>query len=228
MHERAVALILVEQNAIAHEMREHKAAAAGEIGVRYLDIRILLRNVVLARKQAAHITIARLVVDGLDAHRMILRLVADVEDAEVANDLRAQELMDEAFVAEIRPGILQSLHGLTVAREVREPPTILIRRLQTDALDVAHHRKAERVRVEAREAAIGEARLIDNGRVHVHELEHGAVRDEPLLVETVHDLVVHERRAAFVHHFGLALRIEIGRKHAHDAQNLTLPARQLG
>ena len=48
------------------------------------------------------------------------------------------------------------------------------------------------------------------------------------LEHAVDDLVVHEGRAALVHDLGLALRIEVLRQHAHDAQQLALPAVQLG
>jgi hypothetical protein len=37
-----------------------------------------------------------------------------------------------------------------------------------------------------------------------------------------------ERRAAFVHDFSLALRIEVLREHTHDAQDLALPFVELG
>ena len=62
----------------------------------------------------------------------------------------------------------------------------------------------------------------------MQELQHGAVGELAALVEPVHDLVVHEGGAALVHHLGLALRIEILRQQAHDAQQLALPVLELG
>ena len=62
----------------------------------------------------------------------------------------------------------------------------------------------------------------------MQELEHGAVGEQAALVEPVHDLVVHEGGAALVHHLGLALRIEVLRQQAHDAQQLALPVLELG
>ena len=45
-------------------------------------------------------------------------------------------------------------------------------------------------------------------------------------MQPVHDAVMHVGRAALVHHLGLALRIEILRDVAHDAQHLALPGLQ--
>ena len=46
-------------------------------------------------------------------------------------------------------------------------------------------------------------------------------------MQPVHDLVVDEGGAALVHHLGLALRIEVLRDQAHDAQDFALPGLQL-
>ena len=47
-----------------------------------------------------------------------------------------------------------------------------------------------------------------------------------LLVQPVHDAVMHVGRGALVHHLGLALRIEILRDVPHDPQQLALPGLQ--
>ena len=47
-----------------------------------------------------------------------------------------------------------------------------------------------------------------------------------LLVQPRHDAVMHVGRGALVHHLGLALRIEILRDVAHDAQQFALPGLQ--
>ena len=122
----------------------------------------------------------------------------------------------------------QHAHVVLVAGDIGEPGLVLLGRLRADTLDVAHHGEAQGVGIEPREAAIGKRRLIHNGRMHVHELEHRAFGEQAALEHAVDDLVMHERRAALVHDLGLALRIEVLRQHAHDAQQLALPAVQFG
>src|SRR5439155_27234126 len=50
-----------------------------------------------------------------------------------------------------------------------------------------------------------------------------AVIDQSFFVQAIQDRVVPKHRPAFIHHFGLALRIEILRKLPHDAHELALP-----
>ena len=100
--------------------------------------------------------------------------------------------------------------------------------LGADALDVVHHGEAERVGIEAAEAAVVEGGLEDHRGMGVQEFQHRAVGQLAALVQPVDDLVVHEGGAALVHHLGLALRIEILRQQAHDAQQLALPVLELG
>ena len=95
-----------------------------------------------------------------------------------------------------------------------------------DAFDVLHHRKAERVRVEAREARIVEFGLEHHVGVRLQEFQEIAVRDPALLVQPAHDAVMHVGRGALVHHLGLALRIEILRDVPHDSHQLALPRLQ--
>ena len=62
----------------------------------------------------------------------------------------------------------------------------------------------------------------------MQELEHGAVGEQAALIKPVHDFVVHEGGATFVHHLGLPLRIEVLRQQPHDAKELALPVVELG
>ena len=103
---------------------------------------------------------------------------------------------------------------------------VLRRRLGADALDVVHHGEAERVGVDAGIARVVEVRLEHHVGVRAQELHHGAVGQQPLLVQPVHDPVVHVGGAALVHQLGLLLRIEILRDDADDAQDLALPGLQ--
>ena len=60
----------------------------------------------------------------------------------------------------------------------------------------------------------------------LQELHHEAVVDQAFVVEVVEQRVVPEGRPAFVHHLGLALRVEILGDLAHDADHLALPGLQ--
>src|SRR5258707_1164739 len=77
------------------------------------------------------------------------------------------------------------------------------------ALDVVHHRKAQRIRIDAGIALIVVVGLEHDAGMGVQELQHGAVGQQALVVQAVHDLVMDEGRATFVDHLGLFLRIVI-------------------
>ena len=100
---------------------------------------------------------------------------------------------------------------------------IFLRRLGADALDVAHHGEAERVRIDAVVARIVEIGLVTTLVCECRNLQQRAVGDQPLLVEPVDDVVMDEGGAALVHQLGLLLRIKILRDVAHDAHQLALP-----
>ena len=57
-------------------------------------------------------------------------------------------------------------------------------------------------------------------------LQHGPFAHPAAVEQRVHDRVVDEGGAAFVHHLGLPLRVEVLRDDAHDAQDLALPRLQ--
>ena len=132
-------------------------------------------------------------------------------------------LQDKAFIPVIGPGIAQYAIRVATAGDLGEPRLVLLGRVVADALDIAHHREAERIGVEAAEARIVEPGLEHDARMRMQEFEHRAFGDQPAIVHLVHDLVMHEGRATFVHHLQLLLRIEVLRDIAHDADQLALP-----
>ena len=105
---------------------------------------------------------------------------------------------------------------------------ILCRRQGADPLDILHHREPKRVRIDAGVATVIKFRLEHDIGVGAQELHHRAVGQQSLFMQPVHDRVVRIGRAAFIHHLGLRLRIEILRNDANDAQNFTLPRAQAG
>ena len=87
-------------------------------------------------------------------------------------------------------------------------------------------REAERIRVDAAEAPVVEARLADDVGVGLQEFQERPFADLAALVQPLHDPVMAIGGAALVHHLGLRLRIEILRDQADDAQDLALPGLQ--
>src|SRR6266446_8223001 len=223
MIEHRAAARLVEQDAVVYGMSEDEAAVAGEIDVADLDVRVVPRQVVVARERAADVAIAALVMDGANEERVVAGLVQHSEQAELADEPGAQILQHEALVAVIRPGMAQGAIGVAVAGDVGEPLAILIARLEADALDVAHHGEAQGIGVDAVVARVVEIGLEDDAGVRMQRLEEGAVVDQALLVQAGHDLVMHEGRAALVHEPRLLLRVEVLRDVADDAHQLALP-----
>src|SRR5690242_6377208 len=98
-------------------------------------------------------------MDRLDTQRGFAAVIGDLEDLELANDGRAQILQDKALVAVICPGVAQHAKRVTAAGNFREVLAVLTRRLLAHAANIAHHREAEGIGVEAAEAWIVEARL---------------------------------------------------------------------
>jgi len=64
--------------------------------------------------------------------------------------------------------------------------------------------------------------------MRMQEFEHRPIIDQAPVVQPVHDLVMREGGAALVHDLGLLLGIEVLRDVAHDADQLALPALELG
>src|SRR3984893_1522984 len=98
-------------------------------------------------------------------------------------------LQDEAFVAVIRPRVTQDAKTVSRAGYVGKPLPVLLGRLFADAADIAHHREAQRIRVEAAEPRVIEVRLEYDARVRVQKFEHRSFGDQPLVMQPPHNLV---------------------------------------
>ena len=208
-------------------MTQHQPAIAGEIDVDHLDIGIDEADVVLLGQFTPDAAITTFIVDGIDLDASpLLRIVMQVEHAEMPHQPRTEVLTDKAFVAIIGPDVAQDAHHVAVPGDLRKPLPILVIRIGNDTLNVLHHRKAERIGVEAGEARIVEIRLEYDVGVRLQEFEEIAVGDPSLFVQPLHDAVMDVGRGALVHHLGLALRIEILRDVPHDPKQLALPGLQ--
>src|SRR5438876_9170905 len=105
MAQNRLASLFVEQHAVVNGVRQDKAAVASQIDVDDLDIGLTARQIILPRQRAAHAPIADLVMDRIDPHRRLFAVVGDLEETELANEMRAEILQDETLVAEVRPGV---------------------------------------------------------------------------------------------------------------------------
>src|SRR6185312_6194732 len=146
--------------------------------------------IVVSRQSTPDLAIPALVMDGGNFHLLLILIVDDTEEAEIADARRREELRDKALVTIVGPDVAKRAVCIAIAGDIRHPFAVLVRWLDAHALDVAHHRKAERIGIDAREAAVVEIRLHHNARVRVQELEKCAVRNLPLLVQAVHDAMV--------------------------------------
>ena len=135
-------------------------------------------------------------------------------------------MRDEAVVAVVCPGLPQHGVGVAAPGDVGEPVAILGFRRGRDAFDILHHRKPERIGVDAGIARIVEARLEDDVGVAVQEFQVVPIRQPPRLMQPGEDAVMHPAGAAFVHHLRLALRVEILLDMANDPEDLALPGLQ--
>lgn len=143
---------------------------------------------------------------GLHRQRVLVRVIQHREQAPPAHQLRTQELQDEALIAVFGPRGLPGAERVRIAGDVGEPASVFFRGGFADALEILQDAEAERVGVDAREAAVVEVRLEDHVGVRVQEFHEGAIGDLPRLVEPGHDRAVHRGGAALFHHPGLPLR----------------------
>ena len=180
----------------------------------------------MPRQRLPDLPVAALIVDRLNAQMRLVRVVHDVEQAELPDQPRAEELQHEAFVPEVGPAMPQRAHRVAVASDIREPLLILGRRFGANPLDVLHHREPQRIGVQAGIARIVEVGLEHDIGVGPQELHHCAVGQLTLFVQPVHDPVMDVGRAALIHDLGLRLRVEVLRDHPHDAQQFALPWHQ--
>ena len=106
--------------------------------------------------------------------------VGQHEQLQLADQMRAQELAHERLVAIIGPDVAQHRAPVLVAGDAGEPFAILVGRRDADALDVLHHREAERVGVEAGIAAVVVIELRDDAGMAVQNLHQRAFADPAL------------------------------------------------
>ena len=179
-------------------------------------------EVVLARQGLAHVAVAGGVVDRRDAQVLVVLVVEDREQAQVADDLGRQVLADEALVLEVAHRVVQRRQPGR-AGDLREPLAVLVGRVLADPAQVGVHREAERIRIEAAVGRVADRRLEDHVGVRLQPLDHHAVGEVALVVQGVEQRVMPERRPALVHHLRLPLRIEVLGDLAHDPHDLALP-----
>ena len=144
------------------------------------------------------------------------------KEAEIAHDLRRQELTDKAFILKVAHGEMQRFQPVRTG-DIGEPVLILFRGRLTDALDVLEHGEAQRVGVNPAVPRTVVRRLEHYVGMAVEKLQHKALSHFPFIVEMVEDGVVPEGGPPLVHHLGLFLRVEILADFTHDAQDLALP-----
>ena len=118
-HEARVALL--QQHAVQCAVMQDQPAVASQIDVDHLNVGQRPRDIVLPRQGALDLAIAALVVDRLHAQVWLVRVIEHVEQPELADHPRAEELQDEAFVAIVRPYVAQHRHRIRVAGDRREP-----------------------------------------------------------------------------------------------------------
>ncbi|EWS64292.1 hypothetical protein Y695_02465 [Hydrogenophaga sp. T4] len=112
------------------------------------------------------------------------------------------------------------------ARQIGKPLPVFQRGVFADALEIAEHGEAQRIRVDTAVARVTHRQLADHVGVRAQELDHETVGQAALVVQGVEQGVVPERGPSFVHHLGLALRVKVLRHLAHDAHHLALPGFQ--
>ena len=105
--------------------RSVSAAVATQVDVPDLDVGLARAQVVLVAQRLAHAPVAAVVVDGADLELALLLVVGDGEEAELAHQLRAQVLADEALVLEVAHRVVErGQPGL--AGDVGEPGAVFV------------------------------------------------------------------------------------------------------
>src|SRR5437667_8582476 len=219
----ALGVLGVKRDAVDDMVAQLQSAVAGEIHVDDLDVGVATGDVIEPRERAAYLQIASLVMDRGYDEFVLVRVVDQMEQAKVADDSGAEELGNKAFVTIVGPCVLQHAMGIAAAGDFSEPAPVLLGRVDADAFDVAHHREAERVWIDAGVVLLAEPRLLYDIGVGVQEFHEGAVVDQARFVQPGHDAVVHEGGATFVHQLGLLRRIEVLRDQTDDANDFPLP-----
>ena len=213
---------VVQRPVVVLRVAQRQRAVTAQVDAPDLDVGLALAQVVLARQRFAQAAVTGIVVDGRDLEVLFLLVVVDREQAEIAHQLGAQILADEALVLEVAHRVVERLQPVS-AGDRREPLPVFLGRRLTDALDVGEHREAQRIRVDAAVGLVVDRRLVDHVGVRLQPFDHHAIAQMPAVVHRVEQVVVPERCPTFIHHLRLPLRVEILRDLAHDAHHLALP-----
>src|SRR5690606_2976038 len=131
-----------------------------------LNIGLAIAQIILAGQLLADQTVALVVVDSFDFNLAVVIVIQYTEQLQVADNLRRQELEDEALVLEVTHGELQGLDPRR-SRDIGKPAAILLGRVFADAAQIAHHRKAERIRIDATVMRAVESGLKHNAGVRL-------------------------------------------------------------
>lgn len=172
MLEHTLGVNLIEQRTVYCRVAKQKAAITGEIDIDNLDIGIDETNIVLPRQFPADAAITPIVMDSINPDaRSFRRIIVEVEHPHMPHQPRTEKLADKALVTIIRPDIAQHPHDVAPSGDIRKPFAVLIVRIGHDFLDVPHHCKSQRIRIEAGEVATVEIRLEDDIGVRLKEFE---------------------------------------------------------
>src|ERR1700733_7226213 len=107
-------------------MTQYQATISGEIDINHFDIGVDETHVILLRQFAADASVTPAIMDRIDPDAgAFFGIVVQMEKAEGTHQPRAQELPDEAFVTIIGPDAAQHRDRIALARDIREPLTVL-------------------------------------------------------------------------------------------------------
>src|SRR5450631_526910 len=204
-----------------------ESPVAREIHINYLDVGVGPANVIGPGELATDLAIAALVVDCVNPDASVVRwIVMEVKHAHLTHQMGAKILAYKTFVPVIGPHFTQNRHRVAAAGDLWEPFSILNTWLGNNSLNVAHHRKAQGIRIKSRITRIIIAGLEDSIGVRLQELKKVSVPDPTTFMQAGHYPVMHVGRSAFVHDLRLCLRIKVLRDMADNPKQLPLPRLQ--
>src|SRR5690606_13127921 len=164
----------VERPAIVLGMLQIHRTIAAHVNVYDLNIGLAIAQIILAGQFLADQTVALVVMDGFDFNLTVVIIIQYAEQLQVADNLGRQELEDETLVLEVTHGELQGLDPRQ-SRDIGKPAAILLGRVFADAAQIAHHREAERIRIDAAVMRAVESGLKHNAGVRLQEFEHESI-----------------------------------------------------
>src|SRR3989344_1410938 len=207
---------------------QREQAVSSEVRAGNLNIGITVCDRVGVSKRLPHFAETTRVVNMIHQQLVIPFLVGNGEQAKLAHELRAQELQDERIIAIVSPCILENASPITATGDDGQILFILSGGIFADPPDIHHHLETELVRIDAAVESMVPRYLQNDVRVIMQDLEVRSVSEQSLFPEHLRDVVVRERRAPFIHHLRLPLRVEILSDDAHYPQDLTLPRLERG